>query len=46
MFSKGSFAWLIDTEEEANLIKTMKKASRLSILAKQIMADKLKIFTQ
>ena len=34
MFSKGNFAWLIDTEEEANLIKTMKKASRLSILAK------------
>ena len=31
MFSKGSFAWLIDGEEEANLIKTMKKASKLSI---------------
>ena len=34
MFSQGNFAWLIDREEEANLIKTMKKASRLSILAK------------
>ena len=34
MFSQGNFAWLIDREEEASLIKTMKKASRLSILAK------------
>ena len=32
--SQGNFAWLIDREEEASLIKTMKKASRLSILAK------------
>ena len=33
-FSQGNFAWLIDGEEEYNLIKTMKKASRLSISAK------------
>ena len=31
LFSQGSFAWLIDGEEEYNLIKTMKKASKLSI---------------
>ena len=34
MFSQGNFAWLIDGEEEASLIKTMKKASRLSVVAK------------
>tara|TARA_Y100001970_G_scaffold259590_1_gene340744 strand:+ start:9462 stop:9965 length:504 start_codon:yes stop_codon:yes gene_type:complete len=32
-FSQGNFAWLIDGEEEFNLIKTMKKASKLSITA-------------
>ena len=32
-FSQGSFAWLIDGEEEYNLIKTMKKASKLSVTA-------------
>ena len=32
-FSQGSFAWLIDGEEEFNLIKTMKKASKLSVSA-------------
>ena len=31
LFSQGNFAWLIDAEEEFNLIKTMKKASKLSI---------------
>ena len=31
LFSQGSFAWLIDGEEEYNLIKTMKKASKLSV---------------
>ena len=31
LFSQGNFAWLIDGEEEFNLIKTMKKASKLSI---------------
>ena len=33
-FSQGNFAWLIDGEEEFNLIKTMKKASKLSISGK------------
>ena len=33
MFSQGNFAWLIDREEEASLIKTMKKASKLSVTA-------------
>ena len=32
-FSQGNFAWLIDGEEEFNLIKTMKKASKLSVSA-------------
>ena len=32
-FSQGNFAWLNDGEEEYNLIKTMKKASKLSITA-------------
>ena len=33
-FSQGNFAWLIDGEEEFNLIKTMKKASKLSVTAR------------
>ena len=33
LFSQGSFAWLLDGEEEYNLIKTMKKASKLSVTA-------------
>jgi len=32
-FSQGSFAWMLDGEEEFNLIKTMKKASQLAITA-------------
>jgi len=32
-FSQGNFAWLPDGEEEFNLIKTMKKASKLSLTA-------------
>ena len=32
-FSQGIFAWLLDGEEEYNLIKTMKKASKLSVRA-------------
>ena len=32
--SQGNFAWIIDGEEEFNLIKTMKKASKLSLSAK------------
>ena len=34
LFSQGNFAWLLDGEEEFNLIKTMKKASKLSVSAK------------
>ena len=30
LFSQGIFAWVLDGEEEYNLIKTMKKASKLS----------------
>ena len=33
LFSQGNFAWLLDGEEEYNLIKTMKKASKLSVAA-------------
>ena len=33
-FSQGKFAWLIDGEEEFNLIKTMKKASKMTVSAK------------
>ena len=31
LFSKGRFAWLVDNKDEAKLIVTMKKASRLMI---------------
>ena len=33
LFSQGIFAWVLDGEEEYNLIKTMKKASKLSVTA-------------
>ena len=33
-FSQGNFAWLIDGEEEFSLIKTMKRASKLSVTAR------------
>ena len=32
LFSKGRFAWVVDSEYEAKLIVTMKKASRLMII--------------
>ena len=32
LFSKGKFAWVVDNEDEAKLITTMKKASRLMII--------------
>ena len=32
LFSKGRFAWVVDSEDEAKLIITMKKASRLMIV--------------
>ena len=41
-FSQGNFAWLIDGEEEYNLIKTMKKASKLSVSAKTNGGDNTK----
>ena len=31
LFSKGRFAWVVDNKDEAKLITTMKKASRLMI---------------
>ena len=33
LFSKGNFAWVVDNEDESKLITTMKKASRLMIIA-------------
>ena len=32
LFSKGRFAWVVDAKDEAKLIVTMKKASRLMII--------------
>ena len=32
LFSKGRFAWVVDNEDQAKLIVTMKKASRLMII--------------
>ena len=32
LFSKGKFAWVVDSEDEKKLISTMKKASRLMII--------------
>ena len=32
LFSKGRFAWVVDNDDEAKLIRTMKKASRLMII--------------
>ena len=32
LFSKGRFAWIVDNKDEAKLIITMKKASRLMII--------------
>ena len=32
LFSKGRFAWVVDSKDEAKLITTMKKASRLMII--------------
>ena len=32
LFSKGRFAWVVDTKDEQKLIVTMKKASRLMII--------------
>ena len=32
LFSKGNFAWVMDDEDDAKLISTMRKASRLMII--------------
>ena len=32
LYSKGRFAWVVDNKDEAKLIVTMKKASRLMII--------------
>ena len=32
LFSKGRFAWVIDSKDESKMIATMKKASRLMII--------------
>ena len=32
LFSKGKFAWIVDDKDDAKLIVTMKKASRLMII--------------
>ena len=39
LFSKGKFAWLVDNEDEAKLILTMKKASRLMIIGNTTKGD-------
>ena len=41
-FSQGKFAWVSDEEEELNLIKVMKKASKLSISAADMSNSKTK----
>ncbi len=39
-FSQGKFAWIADGEEEFNLIKLMKKATKLSISASDLKGNK------
>ena len=39
LFSKGRFAWVVDNEDEAKLIITMKKASRLMIIGNSDKGD-------
>ena len=39
LFSKGRFAWVVSNEDEAKLIKTMKKASRLMIIGNTSKGD-------
>ena len=39
LFSKGRFAWVVDNEDEAKLITTMKKASRLMIIGNSEKGD-------
>ena len=39
LFSKGRFAWVVDNKDEAKLIVTMKKASRLMIIGNNDKGD-------
>jgi len=39
LFSKGRFAWVVDNKDEAKLIVTMKKASRLMIIGNSDKGD-------
>ena len=39
LFSKGRFAWVVENEDGAKLIKTMKKASRLMIIGNTSKGD-------
>ena len=39
LFSKGRFAWVVDDKDEAKLIITMKKASRLMIIGNSDIGD-------
>ena len=39
LFSKGRFAWVVDNEDEAKLIVTMKKSSRLMIIGNNDKGD-------
>ena len=39
LFSKGRFAWVVDNKDEAKLIVTMKKASRLMIIGNTTKGD-------
>ena len=39
LFSKGRFAWVVDSEDEIKLIVTMKKASRLMIVGNNDKGD-------
>ena len=39
LFSKGRFAWVVDDKDEAKLIITMKKASRLMIIGNSDKGD-------
>ena len=40
LFSKGRFAWVVNNKDEAKLIVTMKKASRLMIIGNTNKGDK------
>ena len=46
LFSKGKFAWVVDDKDDAKLIVTMKKASRLMIMVIQIRVIKRQITIQ